>query len=92
MGPLVTVKLVLQHCPKDFNGDGLSDVIIAAPTFGIRDVSYDGAVHVFINDNWTRTTTTTPLPPSVDADVTFKPPKTTSSRSSTFGWSLESIK
>ncbi len=33
---------------KDFDGDGLNDLIVSAPTSGLRDVAYDGLVYVFL--------------------------------------------
>ena len=70
---------------QDFNADGISDLVVAAPTSGLRDVTYDGAVKVFFGGNEASLF-------GADADVTIRPPKSTSSRSSTFGWSLASIK
>jgi hypothetical protein len=72
---------------KDFNGDGLNDIIVGAPTSGLRDVLYDGLVHVFLATKTSRGT----IEFSSDvSDVTFSPPKSDSSRSSTFGWTVTS--
>ena len=72
---------------QDFNGDGINDIIVGAPTSGLKDVSYDGLVHVFMS----RLTTDGKVAFSSDADVTFAPPKSAMSRSSTFGWSLATL-
>ena len=80
-------KLGLSMDTGDVNGDGLNDIIVGAPTSGLRDVAYDGLVHVFLARQTSRGT----IEFSSDvSDVTFSPPKSDSSRSSTFGWTVTS--
>ncbi len=73
---------------QDFNGDGANDIIIGAPTSGLRDVTYDGLVYVFLSKKTLRGATVF----SSDADVTLLPPKDSASRSSTFGFGLTTIR
>ena len=72
---------------QDYNGDGINDIIVGAPTSGLKDVAYDGLVHVFMS----KLTNEGKVVFSSDADVTFSPPKSVTSRSSTFGWSLATL-
>ncbi len=73
---------------QDFNGDGANDIIVGAPTSGLRDVTYDGLVYVFLSKKTSRGVTVF----SSDADVTLLPPKDSASRSSTFGFGLTTIR